>query len=203
MSFIIFDTEYIADKGLYEKGFDGWKNIEIIQIAALKVSEELQVENKLNFYTLPIKHPAIPPYFISVTGITNEIMQNKGIPFMEAYKQFAEFAQNITCYSHGWGSPVTDKCDGNVMEQTLSYYPPLQTPTLKYLNIAPWFQFQYEKNNLNIKSQASGNIAALLGLEENLNALGLKPHNAFYDVYSILEGLRHFGFKQSDIKRLY
>ena len=43
MSFVLFDTEYIADKGFLEDGFDGWKNREVIQIAALKIDEKLEV----------------------------------------------------------------------------------------------------------------------------------------------------------------
>lgn len=42
MPFILFDTEYIADRGFLEEGFNGWQNREIIQIGALKISDDLQ-----------------------------------------------------------------------------------------------------------------------------------------------------------------
>lgn len=201
MSFIIFDTEYIADKGQYEQGFNGWKNREVIQIAAIKVSDDLRVEDKLDFYTLPVRHPDIPPYFINVTGITNEIMRARGVNFIKAYQAFAKFAQNLNCYSHGWGAPADDQCDGAVLNETLNYYK-CKTAAITYFNIAPWFKFQYARNGLSITRQASGEIASLLGLEQNLLDLDLSPHNAFYDVHSILEGLKRFGFTQSDFAAL-
>ncbi len=203
MSFIIFDTEYIADKGLYEKGFNGWKNREVIQIAAIKVGENLQVEDKLDFYTLPVKHTEISAYFTDVTGITNEFMHLHGVDFVRAYEAFFEFSKGLNCYSHAWGSMAHDKCDGNVLDETLSYYRNKNNFSLNYLNIAPWFQFQYQKNQMPVTGQASGEIATILGLAKNLADLNLNPHNAFYDVYSILEGLKYFHFTQSDYAKLY
>lgn len=32
----------------------------------------------------------------------------------------------------------------------------------------------------------------ILGLNENMKNLGINPHNALYDTYSILEGLKYF-----------
>lgn len=63
-----------------------------------------------------------------------------------------------------------------------------------YKNIAPWFKARYEEEKIDIKSQASGEIAQLLGQEKALTSLGLGKHNALYDVYSILCELRILGF---------
>lgn len=43
-------------------------------------------------------------------------------------------------------------------------------------------------------------IAKLLGREENLQKSGLNPHNAMYDVLSIVEGIRYFA---SESKKLF
>ena len=192
MSFVIFDTEYIADKGLLEEGFDGWKNLEIIQIAALKIDEKLEVIDSLNLYIKPIKHQHISAYFSDLTGITDEIILQKGISFPEAYQRFRTFVQDDVCYSHGWGSD--DDADGVVMRQTMSYYDLNDINPPKYKNIAPWFEQQYKLHHLDIKKQSSGQVASLLGMGDELIRLNLQPHNAFYDVYSLLIGLRYFDF---------
>ena len=74
MTFVIFDTEYIADKGMKEERFCRWQNREVIQIAALKVDNNLQVVDKLNIYITPKLHKKIPQYFVDLTGIDDEIM---------------------------------------------------------------------------------------------------------------------------------
>ena len=64
-------------------------------------------------------------------------------------------------------------------------------------NIAGWFKQAYRKNGIFVEKQSSGQIAKLLGLEDEIRAVGLDEHNAFYDVHSILAGLRHLGFAET------
>ena len=192
MSFVIFDTEFIADKGLYEEGFDGWKNREIIQLAAVKVDENLNVIDELNVYVKPFIHKEISPYFVKITGITNEKISQCAISFPEAYKIFKNFAENQICYSHNWDFTTVNDADGQVFRECLKIHNIDDNVSLNYQNIAPWFKDKYIENNIKINKQASGEIAKLLGRDENILSLGLDAHNALYDVYSILEGLRYF-----------
>ena len=194
MSFIIFDTEYIAEKGLLEKGFDGWKNREIIQIAALKVDESLEVEEKFNVYIKPVRNKEISEYFSNLTGIDNEKIAKEGIDFVSAYKAFRKFVEDKDCYSHGWGDENNNDADGEVVREMLAYYGVIDNNPPKYKNIAFWFREKYLEKNINITSQSSGEIAKLLGQDDKLEKLNLSPHNAFYDVYSILVGLRFLKF---------
>lgn len=198
MSFVIFDTEYVADKGWLEEGFNGWKNREIIQIAALKIDSDLNVIDSLNLYIKPVKNKRISEYFTNLTGITNELMAEVGDDFPSAYKKFKAFVENCICYSHGWSFYNDDESkesDGCVMKETMSYYDITDNNLPNYQNIAFWFKEQYLKNNINITKQAPGEIASLLGVEHELRELKLSPHNALYDVYSILAGLKYLGFQ--------
>ena len=194
MSFVIFDTEYIADKGMKEEGFCGWQNREVIQIAAIKVDDDLNVIDKLNLFVRPKLHANIPMYFVKLTGISDELMLNEGIAFEKAYVLFKEFVGELDCYSHGWSFEKDNDSDGEVMREMLKIYGIKDMAQPSYKNIAFWFRDKYEQKNINIKKQASGEIAKLLGLEENMKKIGLQPHNAFYDVYSILEGLKFLGW---------
>ena len=196
MTFVIYDTEYIADKGLKEKDFCGWKNREVIQIAAIKVDNELNVIDKINFYITPKLHAKIPNYFVELTGITDEVISAQGIDFENAYVNFKKFVGTNDCYSHSWNFEKENDGDGEVMREMLKIYNIEDNALPNYKNIAFWFRDKYKKENINIKKQSSGEIAGLLGLVVNMKKIGLQPHNAFYDVYSILEGLKYLGWDE-------
>ena len=55
---------------------------------------------------------------------------------------------------------------------------------------------KYKQLNMNITKQSSGQIGKILGLDKEIAHLNLDEHNALYDVYSILLGLRKLGFTQ-------
>ncbi len=195
MSFVIFDTEYIADKGLKEEGFCGWQNRELIQMAALKIDNNMEIIDKINLYVTPSLHTEIPKYFVELMGINNEDIKNNGISFTEAYIKFKNFVDDKICYSHSWD----DEDDAVVMKEMLSIYRIEDDKQPVYRNIASWFKKKYRENNINVVKQSSGEIATILGCQKELETLGLQKHNALYDVYSILIGLKLLGFNQYDI----
>lgn len=194
--FIIYDTEYASWKGFLDAPENEKKKAEIVQIAALKINlKDLSVEQELNLYVKPHFSPRLTDYFINLTGITDELLAQKGIPFPEAYRQFKQFAGNLPCYSHSWTSGDT-LADGKVIGYNMEMFG-LQDPKIPdYRNIAYWFKQTYREKNIPIERQASGQIAKLLGCSEELLRLGLDEHNALYDVYSILCGLRHLQFNR-------
>lgn len=201
MTFVIFDTEYTSWKGCLENGRADWQKEEIVQIAALKVDElTLEVVSEFNVYIKPVINPVLSDYFINLTGITNEKLADEGIDFVTAYQQFCEFAGEDVCYSHGWSLSTNDIADGEVMNENLAYNRLSDHKTPCYRNIAPWFKKQYAEKNIPIIKQCSGEIAKLLGCDEELRKLGLDTHNALYDVYSILSGLKFFGFRNEQMK---
>lgn len=196
MPFVLFDTEYIADKGFLEEGFDGWQNREVIQIGALKISDDLQILDSFNYYIKPKKHKYISDYFSKLTGITNDIMAEKGRDFPFVYGCFKKFVGECICYSHGWSFEKENDSDGEVMREMLDDYKINDVSQPVYKNIAFWFREQYENKNIKILQQSSGEIASLLGISDELEKLNLQPHNALYDVYSIWAGLKYLGFDE-------
>ncbi len=192
MSFVIFDTEYTTWLGCQENGWTGNQKKEVVQIAALKVSDELKVIDEFNVLCQPTINPVLSEYFIKLTHITNERIKKHGESFVSAYKNFEVFVEDNVCYSHSWGADFLDEADGIIMKENILLNKVSQPKKIIYRNIAPLFVKLYQKNNIKIKNQCSGQIAKLLGLEENLKRLNLDTHNAFYDTYSILEGLKFF-----------
>lgn len=194
MQFVIYDTEYASWKGFIDLPQDDErrKKAEIVQIAALKVNlEDLSVADSFNCYVKPRFEPRLTEYFTALTGITDELLSREGTDFLAAYGRFLYFAGDLPCYSHAWGQ---DKADETVIRNNLELwqFPCRREPD--YRNIAPWFAQCYRRLGLPIERQSSGQIAKLLGLEKEMAHLDLDEHNAFYDVWSILLGLRKLGF---------
>ena len=192
MSFVIFDTEYTTWPGCQEKGWSGNQKKEIVQIGALKISDQLEVTEELNILCRPVINPILSDYFIELTHITNERVQKQGIPFPTAYQKFESFVGNDVCYSHSWGSEYLNKSDGNIMDENILLNNMSVLKKITYRNIAFIFAELYKNNGIKIQKQCSGEIVKLLGIEDRVKRLNLDTHNALYDVYSILEGLKFF-----------
>lgn len=203
MSFVIFDTEYTSWKGCQENGWTGNQKKEIVQISALKVSEELDVIAEFTALCKPVINPILSEYFTNLTHITNEDIAARGELFTDVYKKFENFAETDICYSHGWGADYFHKSDGEIIGENLALYEVFPTKNLIYRNIAPVFKQLYDDNKIAVKSQSSGQIVEILGLTQKLEKLGLNPHNSLYDVYSILEGLRYFYPKSVELLKLF
>ena len=192
MSFIIFDTEYTSWQGCQQNGWRGNRKKEIVQIAALKISDTLDVLEQFNVLCKPTINPVLSDYFTNLTHITNEMINKNGKSFSQAYKEFEDFVGTNICYSHAWGADFLNESDGAVIKENLYLYGLQPNKNITYRNIAPVFAQLYEKNHIVVQSQSSGQIVSVLGIKQKLDNLGLDTHNAFYDVYSILEGLKYF-----------
>ena len=191
--FIIYDTEYTTWKGCQENGWTGNQKKEIVQISALKVNKNFEVVDVFNQLCQPIVNPTLSDYFINLTHITNEQVKENGIPFKQAYEKFKKFSDNLVCYSHSWGKDFYHKSDGEVIEENLKINNMPTDNTVVYRNLGAVFKQLYENHNISVKSQSSGEIVKVLKIENRLSSLNLDVHNALFDVYSILEGLKYFG----------
>ncbi len=192
MSFVIFDTEYTTWKGCIENGWLGNQKKEIVQIAALKVSDNLDVIDTFNILCKPTVNPVLSEYFENLTGITNGMVAKDGVPFLSAYERFVDFIDGNICFSHGWGGDYFSKSDGLIIDENLRINNIKPLKTIEYRNIAAIFMELYAKHNIDIKKQSSGQIVNLLNIKDKISSLCLDEHNAFVDVYSILEGLKFF-----------
>ena len=192
MSFVIFDTEYTSRAWCQENGWKGNQKKEIVQISAVKLSNDLNVIDEFNILCRPVINPILSDYFVKLTHITNDKIINIGIPFSECYKKFESFVENNICYSHKWWSDYFDESDGAILKENLLLNNMSEDKKIIYRNIAPIFAKLYRENNIKVQTQTSGQIVQNLGIEKNMEHLNLDIHNAFYDVYSILEWLKYF-----------
>ena len=121
-----------------------------------------------------------------------------GMVTKEAYEQFKSFVGDCICFSHAWNEPAKSLSDGRVMQDNLELWGKKDTQRPDFRNLAPWFKREYARRGLNISQQCSGEVARLLGGADELTSLNLDVHNALYDVYSLLIGLRKLGFALND-----
>lgn len=192
MAFVIFDTEYTSWCGCQEHGWHGRQKREIVQIAAIKVSNDLRVLDTFNILCKPVINPTLSEYFENLTGITNQKIQRKGISFEKAYKKFKKFAGDVPCLSHGYGGKWDDYCDGEIILENLKLYKIQDSKNLNYHNISAWLIPEYKKIRLHEHPKNSGKIAKTLKMDSKIKDMGIDEHNALYDSYSILMGLRFF-----------
>ena len=97
-TFIIFDTEFTAWEGSMERNWSGENEYkELIQISAFRIKKKgdtIGITKKINIYVLPRINRNLSDYFIKLTGITQEIIDKKGIPFKQAMAEFYRFCKN-------------------------------------------------------------------------------------------------------------
>ncbi len=197
--FVIFDTEYASWDGFLTDTPENKKKAEIVQIAALKVNaDDLSVAEEFNVFVKPYFRPKLTDYFINLTKITDEKLAAEGIGYLEAYEKFKAFVGDCICFSHAWNEPAKSLSDGRVMQDNLELWGKKDAHHPDFRNLAPWFKREYARRNLNVTNQCSGEVARLLGAAEELSSLNLDVHNALYDVYSLLIGLRKLGFALND-----
>lgn len=192
MAFIIFDTEYTSWKGCQEHGWHGHQKREIVQIAAIKVSNDLRVLDTFNVLCIPAINPVLSDYFIKLTGITNSQIRNRGISFQKAYKKFKKFVGTAKCLSHGYGGKWEEKSDGDIIIENLKLYKMPIDKDIEYHNIAAWLVPEYKKARLREHPKNSGKIAKTFNMDYKIKKLGIDEHNALYDSYSILMGIKYF-----------
>ena len=201
--FVLFDMEYASWKGFLTDTEENKKKVEIVQIAALKIDKlNLKVVDTFNVYVKPYFTPKLTQYFIDLTQITDDLLDKKGIRFLDAYEKFASFVGDSVCLSHGWGLPKEAEVDGSVLKNNLALWGKSEQKMPRFFNIAPWFKEQYEINGIEVEKQSSGDIAEILSEKEKLKDLELDKHNAMYDVYSLLIGMQRFNFNLDDYLKI-
>src|SRR5258708_3499146 len=106
--FVLFDTEFTAWEGSMERGWKGPnEHREIIQIGALKVhGADLSEEDVFSRYVKPRINPRLSEYIIALTGITQEKINDEGVPFEIALEDFNRWSRELPLWSHGNDLPV-------------------------------------------------------------------------------------------------
>lgn len=104
---VIFDTEQTAWEGSIQRNWAlEWEHREVIQIGALTArwNGRLWEETAhLLVWVRPERNPQLSPFIIQLTGITQEILDSRGLAFEEALTQLHRFAKEGQAAVYSWG----------------------------------------------------------------------------------------------------
>lgn len=108
---VIFDTEFTAWEGAMERGWnEPGEYREIVQIGAILIdTETFEEKDHLLIYVKPIKNPQLSDYFIKLTGITQNEVDEKGVSLDEALEELHNFAHDHDLYSFGSDEEVVEE----------------------------------------------------------------------------------------------
>lgn len=190
-TFIIFDTEYTAWEGSQERDWSGANEYrELVQISALrilKINHTIEIVDHFNVYVLPLKNPALSKYFINLTGITQQKLEQQGQSFSMAMAQFYTFCQKdhrkLNLYSMGNDYPVIREnlIFNNIPSQSIWYV--WQT---KFYDIKPFFS-----KWVNTDKYTSGTLYKAFGIVPK----NVSVHNAHWDCISLFLSLKQVTHK--------
>ena len=101
--FILWDTEYTTWEGAQEHTWSGPNEYkEIVQIGAIRAtSSGFMEEGSFCGYVRPVRNPVLSDFFITLTGISQGIVDSEGETLSETLEKFAIFAKDFPLYSYG------------------------------------------------------------------------------------------------------
>lgn len=182
---VIFDGEYTAWEGSWQRGWsEDWEHMETVQIAAIKINPETfeAIGEPLDILVKPRINSELSDYFINLTSITNEDIAERGVDFVDCFKEFQAFIDGCIIYSFGDDCPViNDNISLYELEDELT--------ALKGEDIRAWAGSvgidltQETKEGLPF---TSGTFAEIVGAPFKTEA-----HYALNDVLSIIEAVKY------------
>lgn len=177
---VFYDTEFTTWPGALESNWgEPWQHRELVQIGAVRFDLRAgRVTDEFSLLVRPRKNPELSPYFINLTGITQDEVDKQGKSFPDAYRLFCSFIGGAPTACYGSDAAVVRE---NLRMNAMSCSP----EEFDSLDIAPWL-FEHGAD-LGLKPGVnSGKLAATLGAPME----GIQEHNALHDARSIAAAYR-------------
>lgn len=177
---VFYDTEATTWPGALQRNWSGKGEYrEMVQIGAIRFNlENMEELDEFNVLIKPVKNPIVSDFFTELTGITQKQIDEKAIPFPEAYQLFTTFAGNNLTSCYGW--------DAYLMRENLGWYDmPNSEKDFDSLDIGPWFKKLGAPHGIQNDTN-SGKLASVLGVPIK----SIQEHNALHDVRSIAAAYR-------------
>ncbi|WP_326580291.1 exonuclease domain-containing protein [Streptomyces sp. NBC_00481] len=186
-TFVIFDLEFTTWPGAMEQDWSAPGQLrEIVQIGALRLSEEYAVVEEYEALVRPVVNPILSPFFTDLTGIEQRTVDRDGLAPARALSDFLAFCQgrpqgrSVLSYGNdmvvlgeniGWARARGEEIKHNALAPG-------------FLNIRPWL------NTVAPTTAAanSGRLWQVLGLPRPAPG---DEHSALFDCHSIAAALRH------------
>lgn len=103
-AFIIYDLELTSWEGALARRWSGPDEFpEIVQIGAVKIADAagyLEIESFARLIR-PTRNPVLSDYFVDLTGITQNDVDTRGVPFADALSAFAQLVGTSRAFANG------------------------------------------------------------------------------------------------------
>ena len=148
---------------------------QIVQIAAIKTDTKTGKEiASLDILVRPAFEKKLPPFFIELTGITEQMVNDHGIAFSDAYTKFIRFCDIVPIW--------TFHNDWRVLKQNCGYFDiPLELKPFTEVRglLSGW--------GVDPTQYSSGTLHRAAEIEMHGHV-----HNALYDVRSMAAAVHYF-----------
>lgn len=176
---VIFDTEFTTWEGAME---GGWNNPsqhrEVFQLAAIRLEKGKKWQNAATFECLlrPVLNPQLSEKAERLTGVTQQQLEERGLPTAQALEQFGGFMGQAAVVSNGQ--------DINVLAETCGLQRlvmPFGPERFNSLRPQLYAALEAEVGPFRRADYPSGRVYELLGLKLETSQV----HNALHDVCSL------------------
>ncbi|RAJ59048.1 exonuclease [Streptomyces sp. Amel2xB2] len=182
-TFVVFDLEFTTWRGALENDWAAPGQLrEIVQIGALRISEDHTVVDAYEALVRPVVNPELSPYFTDLTGIRQEEVDRDGLPPAEALGDFMKFCHGQTVLSYGNDMVVLGENTGWARARGEEVTPGFLDAG--FLNLRPWVNTVAPVT----KSANVGRLWKVLGLPKPVAG---EEHSALFDCYSFAAAIRH------------
>ncbi|CAB9502055.1 Exonuclease [Seminavis robusta] len=185
---IIYDCEFLTAQGALKNSWWGLEDPDplVVQIGAVKIGlddKALPIQDTWQRFIKPVdrhnQQVPLDPYFVDLTGITQQQVDEQGVSLEDALNEMAGFVGNDMCWA--WGKDEFYAC-------AVSCYAVGITPPI------PMNQFDNARKILalagmpreDLVTTNSGKLASYFGVADPI-----REHNAIDDAKSITRALQH------------
>ncbi len=173
---VVADLEYTSWEGALERGWSGPNEYrEVVQIGAVRLDAGCGFRETAAFEVLvrPRINPELSDYFVTLTGITNKALADRGMTLEAAFEAFTEFVGRAPVLSHGADDMViAEDCARRTIANPFAEH--------DWRNIAPAVR------RVTGEKLPSGELPAHFGLEMDGRA-----HDALADARALAQVLAH------------
>jgi inhibitor of KinA sporulation pathway (predicted exonuclease) len=179
---VFFDTEFTSWEGSLERQWsESWESREVVQIGAVATVAEREKWREVESFgclVKPMRNPELSDYFIELTGITQQAVDEEGLDLPDALEGFQNFAKRHGGRCLSWGNDVEileESCEVRGLDW--------DRRGLTFENVRPLA----ERLGISVNGLQSGMLLDHFGLSTE----GHHGHDAICDARSIGRSLEH------------
>lgn len=185
---VIFDCEYLTKAGAMGRMWSDHNDPDpiVVQIGAVRLDldDDARIVDQIKIYIKPEDRHGTPypldPYFVDLTGVTNEVIDRDAVDLGSALREFDAFSRGTSLWS--WGKDELFALGVSCFIHGIT--PPIAPARFGNLKL---ILSKAGMPDADIKSTSSGEIADYY----DVGNPSLSKHDALDDTLSLAQALKH------------